>query len=87
MPVVLLTDFGPDLYGNACTGVRAARTKRDDVLAVAGRRLAYETTFGAARKGEAFWYENSLGLIEIAANQAHAAPLLVLQVGSPVALA
>lgn len=76
-----------DRYGNACTGVRAAGTKRDDVLAVAGRRLAYATTFGTARKGDAFWYENSLGLVEIAANQAHAAALLGLRIGSQVALA
>jgi S-adenosylmethionine hydrolase len=37
--------------------------------------------------GEIFWYENSIGLAEIAANSASAAERLGLTVGSAVGLA
>ena len=40
-----------------------------------------------APPGAAFWYENSLGLVECAAKQASAAALLGLGVGDAVVLA
>jgi S-adenosylmethionine hydrolase len=75
-----------DHYGNAMTGLRAASVAPGARVRVAGRALARAKTFGAARRGAAFWYENSLGLVEIAANQASAARRLGLRVGSPVAI-
>ena len=74
-----------DHYGNAMTGLRAASVAPGARLRAGRRTLGRAQTFGAARRGAAFWYENSLGLVEIAANQASAARKLGLRVGSRVA--
>ncbi|EQD27275.1 hypothetical protein B2A_15288, partial [mine drainage metagenome] len=42
--------------------------------------LAYRTTFGEAVYGTAFWYVNSLGLVEIACNQKSASDALDIHV-------
>jgi S-adenosyl-L-methionine hydrolase (adenosine-forming) len=76
-----------DGYGNAWTGLRAAALPRDAVLLAAGRRLAYARTFSAAGEGEAFWYENSSGLAEVAVNGGSAAERLGLGLGTPVVAA
>ena len=73
-----------DRYGNAVTGLRAAHLPPGSGLAVAGRRLPSARTFGDVPRGEPFWYGNSSGLVEIAANAADAATLLGLAPGSPV---
>ena len=73
-----------DRYGNACTGVRAANIPRHATVTAAGMRLPYAPVFGAAGKGAAFWYENSLGLVEIAANRTSAAASVGLRIGDPV---
>jgi S-adenosylmethionine hydrolase len=73
-----------DHYGNAMTGLRAAGLGPRSRLGAAGRKLARAGTFGDARAGSAFWYENSLGLVEIAANGASAARKLGLRIGSRV---
>ncbi len=75
-----------DHYGNAATGMRAAGVAWNAELAVAGRRLRFARVFAEVAPGELFWYENSLGLIEIAANQCSAALRLGLRVGDPVRL-
>ncbi|MEW6313949.1 MAG: SAM-dependent chlorinase/fluorinase [Pseudomonadota bacterium] len=76
-----------DHYGNAVTGLRADHVPRDKRFIVAGRQLDYATVFGSVPPGAAFWYENSLGLVEIAVNGGSAAQTLGLQVGNPVAVA
>ncbi len=73
-----------DHYGNALTGIRAQNIARDARLRVGRRSLAYANTFEAARGGEAFWYEDSLGLVEIAADRASAARKLGLRIGTRV---
>jgi S-adenosyl-L-methionine hydrolase (adenosine-forming) len=75
-----------DSYGNACTGVRASRVRRDAIVRAAGTRCAYAPVFGEAQAGAPFWYENSLGLVEIAANRASAASLLGLRVGDAISI-
>lgn len=75
-----------DRYGNACTGVRAERVPHGAVVRAAGQRLSYAPVFGAADAGQPFWYENSLGLVEIAANRASAASLLGLRVGQAITI-
>lgn len=75
-----------DHYGNAWTGVRGGLLDADAPLHAAGRALPGRRTFCEAEKGEAFWYVNSVGLIEIAANRASAAALLGLKVGDAVRL-
>jgi S-adenosylmethionine hydrolase len=70
-----------DHYGNAMTGLR--ESKNSWLLRSGGRTLAYARTFEEA--GGPFWYENSMGLVEIAAPRGSAARLLRLRIGSPVA--
>ena len=54
--------------------------------AVRGRRLSCARVFGDVPCGEIFWYENSVGLVEIAANRASAAIELGLEVGDRLGL-
>ena len=70
-----------DHYGNAVTGLR--QFKKNWRLRAGGSTLRYARTFEAARGP--FWYENSMGLVEIAAPRRNAAKLLGLRVGSSVA--
>jgi len=76
-----------DHYGNAMTGLRAGSLVPEARLRVGRRTLAHAQTFSKARPGIAFWYANSLGLVEIAANRSSAARKLRLQIGSPIAVA
>jgi S-adenosylmethionine hydrolase len=89
----LSVDFGADElpeiihidhYGNAMTGIRGGPVRRDAELMVNGHRLHYARVFSAVARGDAFWYENSQGLVEVAANQASAAEKLQLGVGMPI---
>ncbi|MGA9470103.1 MAG: SAM-dependent chlorinase/fluorinase [Candidatus Macondimonas sp.] len=73
-----------DRYGNAMTGLRADTLPVNSVLEVAGRRLVGGRTFADVPVGEAFWYANSCGLVEIAVNQGQAARMLDLEVGTPI---
>lgn len=82
LPVVVYVDH----YGNAITGLRAARCPPGANLTVAGTRLAPARVFGEVAPGTAFWYENSTGLVEIAVNQGSAAARLGLKVGDAVAI-
>jgi S-adenosylmethionine hydrolase len=75
-----------DRYGNAVTGLRADLLPREARLAVSGRVLKHARTFSDVPAGEAFWYENSNGLAEIAVNAGRAADALQLVIGSPVAV-
>lgn len=75
-----------DRFGNLMTGLRAASVDPDAAILLAGRRLKRARTFCEVGLGEAFWYENSLGLVEIAVNQGRADRLLGLEVGDPIAI-
>jgi hypothetical protein len=75
-----------DRYGNAVTGLRAASVGASARLKVAERRLRRCRTFADAATGEAFYYANSNGLIEIAMPGASAAEALDLARGSGIAL-
>ncbi len=74
-----------DGFGNAMTGLRAAKVAAQARLAVAGRSLACARTFEDVPAGAAFWYENANGLVEIAVNRGRAADMLGLGVGTPIA--
>jgi S-adenosyl-L-methionine hydrolase (adenosine-forming) len=76
-----------DAYGNLSTGVRAQVVPRETRLLAAGRPLARARTFSSVAVGEAFWYKNSFGLVELAVNQGSAALALGLGPGDPVSLA
>lgn len=73
-----------DVFGNAITGMRAGALSRDAEILVGGRRLAFAKSFTHRAPGEAFWYENANGLVEIAVNLGSAAEVLRLGIGSPV---
>ncbi len=71
-----------DHYGNAMTGLRAPATRAQ--LLIGPRALSHARVFSEVERGEVFWYVNSIGLVEIAANQSSAASLLGLTVGQSV---
>lgn len=73
-----------DHYGNAMTGLRAGSLAHDRTVTVRGRALRHARVFSESPPGEPFWYENSIGLIELAANRASAAALLGVAVGDPM---
>jgi S-adenosyl-L-methionine hydrolase (adenosine-forming) len=75
-----------DRYGNAMTGLRGGMLPNDARLAVSGCVLRRAHTFSDVPAGEAFWYENSNGLAEIAVNAGRASDTLQLAIGSPVAV-
>jgi S-adenosyl-L-methionine hydrolase (adenosine-forming) len=75
-----------DWYGNAMTGIRAPKSERQPYLRLPnGSLLSSARTFHEVEPGAAFWYGNSLGLIEVAVNQGHAATALGLDIGASVA--
>jgi S-adenosylmethionine hydrolase len=75
-----------DHYGNAMTGMRAGCVDRNACLRVSRHTLRHARVFSAVPPGEAFWYENSIGLVEIAANRASAASLLGLCMDDEIAV-
>jgi S-adenosyl-L-methionine hydrolase (adenosine-forming) len=72
-----------DHYGNLFTGVRAATIPPDARLKCNDHVLTRARTFSDVAPGQAFYYENAIGLLEIAVNQGSAAALLGAQVGTP----
>jgi hypothetical protein len=75
-----------DHFGNAITGVRAHTVSDGARMRVGEQELSWARTFSEVEPGEAFWYENANGLVEIAVNQGRADDALGLGVGSPVQL-
>ncbi len=67
-----------DGFGNCMTGLRAAGLAASGRLLLHGRGIARAGTFADVPAGEALWYENSAGLVEIAVNQGRADELLGL---------
>jgi len=75
-----------DRYGNCMTGWRAQAMGPGATVAVHGMALPRAGTFADLRPGEAFWYKNSSGLVEIAVNRGRADRLLGLGVGATVTI-
>jgi S-adenosylmethionine hydrolase len=73
-----------DHFGNAFTGIRARGIAATRRLVAGGREIPQARVFAEVPRGAAFWHENSIGLVEIAVNQGHAARELGLAVGTPV---
>jgi hypothetical protein len=53
---------------------------------VNGQRLESAQTFSDVGVGEAFWYANSNGLVELAVNRGHADRMLGIEVGTDISL-
>ena len=75
-----------DHYGNAMTGLRAHALASPARITIGERAFAQARVFSEVGPGEVFWYVNSIGLVEIAANQSSAAAMLGLTVGQSVGL-
>lgn len=82
LPCVVYVDH----FGNAITGLRAAQLPANAAVGIAGRTVRHARTFADVPVGVPFWYENSHGLLEVAANRARAADLLGIELGAPVAI-
>jgi len=70
-----------DHYGNAITGVRTTAISESTVLTVNDQQLHAARTFSNMQPGQAFWYANSNGLVEIAVNMGRACDVLGLKIG------
>jgi S-adenosylmethionine hydrolase len=66
------------------TGIRAFTLPKDAVLKVAEINIMQAHIFSDVEPGKVMWYENSCGLVEMAVNQADAAEVMSLYVGSHV---
>jgi len=73
-----------DHFGSALTGLRAAGLPTTRNLVAGGREVAHARVFAEVVRGTPFWYENSLGLVEIAVSGGSAARALGLAIGDPV---
>jgi len=73
-----------DRYGNLMTGLRATTIARNKLIRLDGHDIAWAETFSAAAPGQAFWYVNSAGLVEIAVNGGSAASALSAGPGSGI---
>jgi len=75
-----------DHYGNAITGIRAACVSRGTKIQIRRYVLDYARRFSEVSPGQAFWYENANGLVEVAVNRGRADQALGLSPGEPVAI-
>jgi len=75
-----------DGYGNLMTGIDAKTFSKNKCIRVSGRAVKYAETFCRVPPGQLFWYPNSLGLVEIAANRGSAAAILQLALGDEILL-
>ena len=68
------------------TGLRGEYLPPGARLRAGGHTIAHAPTFSAMPSGEAFWYVNSNGLVEIAVNTGRADQTLGLAIGSEVTI-
>ena len=75
-----------DGFGNVMTGLFAAGLNERATVEVAGKLFSRARTFGDVAESQGFWYENALGLVEIAVNGGSAARQYEIEAGAPVIL-
>lgn len=83
-PSALASVVYVDAFGNLMIGLPAADCPSDGRIRAAGLEIPRARTFSDLPPGAPFWYENSLGLVEIAVNQGRADRMLDLAPGDPV---
>ena len=77
-----------DVFGNCMTGLRSRVINPENKLILDGDRfIKHANTFAAVPAGQAFWYKNSNGLVEIAVNGDSARQMLELNIGSTFTIA
>jgi len=74
-----------DHFGNCMSGLRGDSISNEETLIINDKMIPHAKTFSDVRRGEIFWYQNSLGLLEISVNQGSASAVLKLSVGSRLA--
>lgn len=75
-----------DAFGNLMSGITGGKASKNSVVHISGREVPYAETFCRVPQGQLFWYVNSLGLVEIAANGGSAATMLPLALGDRILL-
>jgi hypothetical protein len=75
-----------DHFGNAISGYRTEALPQGAKISVKGNLLRHANTFSDVDKGEACWFENANGLVEIAVNQGSACGQLDIGLGSPLSI-
>jgi len=73
-----------DHYGNAVTGRSGDSISIEHNVLIHGHAVGYGRVFSDNENGQLFWYVNSIGLVEIAANRDSAARILDLAVGDTI---
>jgi hypothetical protein len=74
-----------DAFGNLMTGVDADRLAPTAIVQAGDHHLRRARTFADVGVGEAFWYRNAFGLVELAVNQGRADAHLGLGLGAAIA--
>jgi len=75
-----------DHYGNLFSGVRATTLSKTANITMEEHTFSYAETFSSVKKGQGFWYENSIGLVELAINQGNAAHTYQVCIGKSITL-
>ena len=75
-----------DRYGNLMSGLSAEKLQKNRRLSIGDMDIGYADTFSAVPAGSLFWYGNSQGLVEVAANGTSAATILSLALGDKILL-
>lgn len=70
-----------DHYGNLMTGIQADKRNAMTKFQINQYTVVPASTFSDVPHGELFWYENSIGLVEIAANSSSAAEIIKARIG------
>ncbi|MBX9634812.1 MAG: SAM-dependent chlorinase/fluorinase [Magnetospirillum sp.] len=73
-----------DHYGNGMTGLRANTVAPDAVFTVNGQVVRRARTYSEVPAGTVFWYENSIGLVEISVSHGRAESVLGLSIGTVI---
>lgn len=73
-----------DGFGNLFTGLAGSAVPVTAALRVGGRSIGHQSTLSAAKPGQACWFENTLGLVEVAVNRGSAAEQLRVRPGDDV---
>ncbi len=70
-----------DHFGNCMTGMRGNTVSKNIIFKIGNKKISNAATFSDVKAGQAFWYVNSNGLVEIAVNKGDASQLLNLTIG------
>ncbi len=75
-----------DAYGNIMTSIQAATIPASTMIMLGNCKIGYARTYSESEAGQTFWYENSIGLVEIAINCGSASKQLACTVGDQVGM-